>query len=134
MIVHGKVFSIKDKYVVFHVDAAEFRLGEIVIIKRGKHRTLNQNALYWKYLTYCIENGLKEQGHFSPDALHANLKDHFLSTKQLTAGQFKIIETGSTTLLSTKEFGQYIEKVDMFVTDFFGLDTSPFWEIHGGKQ
>lgn len=130
MIVHGRVNTIKNNLVVFCVDRNNFKIGERCIIKRGTVRTLNQNALYWTYLTYCIENGLKDQGHFSPEALHENLKSHFLSTKQLSQGQFKVIESGSTTLLSKSEFSDYFEKVDHFINDFFGMDTSPFWEVH----
>ena len=55
-------------------------VGETLNIKWGSTRTLNQNALYWRYLTFLIEDcGLKDQGHFSPDALHIDLKTPYIA-------------------------------------------------------
>ena len=58
------------------------RQGEIVTLKWGSTRSIPQNSLYWKYLTWLIEDaGLKDQGHFSAEALHIDLKTHLLSEK-----------------------------------------------------
>ena len=103
--------------------------GEIVTVKWGAERTISQNSLYWVFLDWLIRHGgLKEQGHFSPDALHLDLKTHFLAEKIMTRGQFVAVEEPTTTTLGKAEFSEYMDKVDHFVQEFFGITTATFWE------
>ena len=106
-------------------------VNEICTLKWGSTRTLSQNAFLWVFYTWLIEHGgLKEHGHFFPQALHDNLKAHFLAEKIMSKGQFVAIEEGSTTQLNKAEFSEYFEKVNAFVMEFFECDTSPFFEEH----
>lgn len=89
--------------------------GEMVSLKWGSERTLPQNALYWKFLDWLINDaGLKDKGHFCNIALHDNFKAHF--------------KIKSTNQMDKVEFGEYFDKVDELVKDFFEIDTAPFWE------
>lgn len=107
--------------------------GEIVNLKWGSTRSVSQNSLYWLYLNWLINEGkLKDHGHYSADALHMNLKAHFLSEKIFEKGKFKAIEESTTTNLDKVEFGEYIEKVDAFMNEFFDVDTTAFWEEYQG--
>lgn len=102
--------------------------GELVTVKWGSTRTLSQNALYWAFLSWLIQHGgLKEHGHYSAEALHLDLKAHFLAEKVFTKGQITAAEEATTTDLGKAEFGEYVEKVNQFVCEFFGVDTQPFW-------
>lgn len=106
-------------------------IAEIVTVKWGSTRTNSQNALYWVYLAWLINHGgLRDHGHFCEQALHENLKAHFLSEKIMVKGQFKAIDDPSTTELGKAEFGEYMDKVDLFMKEFFNVDTSAFWEEH----
>lgn len=105
------------------------KAGELLTVKWGSVRTLSQNALLWTYYTWLIDHaGMKDNGFFCPEALHASLKAHFLSEKIMSRGEFKAIEEGTTTTLTRSEFGEYVDKIDHFVSEFFEIDTSAFWE------
>jgi len=104
------------------------KVGDYVDVKWGSTRSLAQNSLYWLYLTFIIEDGgLKEQGWYSPQAFHDNMKKYFLSEKIMVKGQFKALNEASTTMMSKVEFGEYMDKVDAFVQEKYEIDTSAFW-------
>lgn len=93
------------------------RVGETLTVKWGSTRTLSQNSFYWVFLTWLInDGGLKDIGHFDPQALHENLKAHF--------------KTDTTTTFNKVEMGEWMDQVNQFMIDFFHIDTSPFWKTY----
>lgn len=105
------------------------KISTIVTVHWGRPRSLQQNALYWAFLNWCIEHGgLKNEGHFSADALHLDLKAYFLAEKIYDKGQFRAIEEVTTTTMGRAEFSEYFTKVEEFIKEFFEIDTAGFWK------
>jgi len=105
------------------------RVGEIVTVKWGSTRTLQQNAFLWTYYSWLLKHGgIQEHGFFCVEAIHSSMKAHFLSEKIMTKGEWKAVEEGSSTLLNKLEFGEFMERIDSFIVSFFGIDTSAFWQ------
>ena len=129
--------GIKDGKIMTVIECNEKtpKKGEIVTVKWGSTRSHSQNSLYWCYLNWLIEHaGLKDHGHFDPQALHQNLKVHFLSEKIMDKGEFKAVEEPTTTILGKSEFGEYFTKVDQFMFEFFQIDTTAFWTEYEGRK
>lgn len=107
------------------------KVGQVISVKWGAIRSLSQNSLYWVFLTWLInEGGLKDQGHYSVEALHLDFKACLLSEKRVKKGIFKIIEMGTTTQLDKIQFGEYLDAVNKLVGEIFHVDTSPFWDTY----
>lgn len=129
MKIQAQIIGIEDKIIKVKVAQQRFRTGDKVYIVKNSQRSLSQNAFLWKYYTFLIEDmGLKDQGFFCPEAIHASLKARFLSEKAMSKGEWKIIEEGSSAILSKSEFSEYFEKVDHFVCDFFEISTAEFFD------
>jgi len=130
----GKITVIQDDQKAVFVELIEpanFKMNDLVDIKKHKSkRSISQNRLYWAYLTWIISidgGGLIEQGHFSPDALHEDIKAWVVSKypHQFTT---KKINKFTTTELDTKEFTEFINLIDReLMVSFFEIDTSKFW-------
>jgi len=78
------------------------------IKRKSKKRTESQNAYYWA----CM-NVIAEDTGNDPEILHNTFKAKFLVDH---SGKFPVVR--STTELGTIEFGDYIEKIRVFVADF----------------
>lgn len=81
-----------------------------------KNRSLAQNKLYWKWIT-CIGD---EIGYTS-DELHAIMADKFLLDEIIEYGGKEIRKDKSTSRLTTKQFTEYLEKIDRFASAELGI-------------
>ena len=124
----ARILAVKDNLIKAEVAQQRFKVGDKISIVKGSERTVSQNNFYWLYLTFVIDNGAKEHGHFDPYGLHLSLKRYFLSDKTMTRGQWKEIEESTTTDLSKSGFGEYFEKVDHLINETLGVDTSSFFQ------
>lgn len=139
MSVKGRVVKVVEKngamYCVVQMNGKLPAVGDFVTMKWGSVRSLSQNALYWVYLNWLIDHaGLKDQGHFSAEALHIDLKTHILAQKIFDRGKFKAIEEATTTDLNKTDFGEYLTKVEEVIKDIFNIDSAPFWLEHKKGQ
>ena len=106
----GKIENKKlvlDNNTGFNDYTASLKQGDLMILdikKRRKFRSLNQNALYWKWLE-IIGNDLG----YDIEELHPTFKAMFLMDRSL-----KVPLIRSTSKLSTIEFGQYLNKIEKF--------------------
>jgi hypothetical protein len=89
----------------------------ITVSKKGKPRSLNQNAYMWAVVYEYIAD---ETGH-SPEEVHAAMKQLFLPRQFLPFGGHTVEMAKSTTDLSTEEFESFIERVRSFAATELSL-------------
>lgn len=128
----GKVTAIQDdeKAVFIQFDEkCKFKLNELANVssKRFK-RTLPQNNFYWAFITWCVhENGgaLCDQGHFSVNALHEDVKAWIEAAH---SHDFPIGKKFSTAGLDKRDFGRFFDLVNAeLMIEKLGVDTSPLF-------
>lgn len=85
----------------------------IEITEDKDSRSVKQNKLYWEWVS-VIGNELG----YTKDETHAILRDKFLGYTETTTKFSVIKELRSTTKLKVKEFKDYLEQIDMFVSEY----------------
>lgn len=93
------------------------RSVEILIHRKKKHRSVQQNRYYWLIVTM-----LSEHTGFTREELHQILKQRFLKTEKVHEDTGAIYEyTRSTTELTTIEYEDYLESVRRFAAEDFQM-------------
>ncbi len=114
MIIHND--SDKDM-AISHIKALNIDKPWTVVIKPyKKNRSLSQNKLYWKWIT-CIGDEIG----YERDELHAIMADKFLPDEIVEYGGKQIKKDKSTSRLNTKEFTEYLEKIDRWAVTEMGI-------------
>lgn len=95
---------------------------DIAVTRRRATRSAVQNNFWWGVVVAL----LSEHTGFSPDEMHDVLKAKFLPRRlAVTDGNGEIVNEfvvgGSTTRLSTLEFGELIERVRQWAADYLGV-------------
>lgn len=88
----------------------------IKVTKKKNKRSLDQNALYWLWLT-CIE---QETGNEKED-LHDFFRLKYLGGEWREVFGSKCFKIVSTTTLDTNIFRQYLDKVQIFANTELGI-------------
>lgn len=101
------------------------RLGHgVEVTEKEKPRTVQQNALYWKWVE-AIGNYVG----YSRRQLHHMFKKHFLGMDRWQGRNGEWYEEPkSTTELNTKEFTEYLGKVEIYANQAgVMLPTKDYW-------
>ena len=115
----GGVASIPDDFYrgIEKIDGA----FEIKVTAAKDIRTLQMNSLYWHWIGL-----LSEYSGYTKKELHSYFKTKLLCMEELVNGE-KIIDCQSTTDLTIKEFGHYLQEVARLAVENFNyvLPDSP---------
>lgn len=90
---------------------------EIIIHRKKKHRSVQQNRYYWMAVTM-----LSDHTGFTKDEMHSVLKTKFLKTEKVNENTGVIYEyVKSTTELTTTEFMDYVADIQRFASEEFDI-------------
>ena len=104
------------------------KIGDLCVVKWGRTRSLSQNALYWVFLDWLLNDcGMKDE-YGTSEELHETFKAAFLTTTRFGLDGKNYMKFESTTALDKLAFGEYLEKVNKACIESFGIDTAPFWK------
>jgi len=128
MKVKAKVLKTKENQVLLKCNGKIPKVGDIVTLRWGRVRSNSQNALYWVWLNWIIDNGGQNKGYLDATELHDVLKARLLSRKIEAKGGIKTIIIGTTTDLKKDEFVAYMEKCEHIVEEFLGISSKEFYK------
>ena len=117
---------------IFHIQNKE-RLREwarmnpgkqlmIRIDKRGSRRSNPQNRYYWGVVVQEVKLGFLNIGYeITAEETHYFLKEKFNSISIENKEGININVPGSTTQLTKTQFGEYVEKIARFASEYLGI-------------
>ena len=113
---NGKVTYQNKELFDDHMLSYEGRTVVITVGEQRKRRSLNLNSYYWAVVVKL----LSEETGYDKDEMHEVLKSMFLRTRYQIKGVW-VDGTKSTTKLSNKEMGEFIEEVKRFASTTLGV-------------
>ena len=94
-----------------------------IIIRLAGKRSSPQNRYYWGAMLPIVKEGLKGVGiDMSKEQTHEMLKYRFLKREFVTSDGHILQSIGSTTELSTKEFNEYIESIQIWSAEYLNVN------------
>lgn len=108
------------------LSAFEGKAIEVIIRKKKKHRSTQQNRYYWGVIVELIKNYLQEvdpQVIWTPEKVHEIIKFKFLRCQKVNSdtAEIEFEYTRSTTDLSTSEFMDLIAQIQQWSAETFDL-------------
>ena len=106
---------------------------EVEIKPYKKNRSLRQNKLYFAWMKI-----IGDQLGYESEEIHAIMADKFLVDKFVEYAGKQIKRDKSTSKLNTKEFTDYLQRIDRFVASELGIilpvPDDQYYEIFGIKK
>ena len=94
----------------------------VEVSKCTNNRSLAQNRLYWLYMSQISKGyDLSHGKQHSPETWSEYFKHQFLDSKIIEVRGEVIKQTKTTTKLNTKEFTDYLERIDIYCADELGV-------------
>ena len=96
-----------------------FQQVEIIVRKKRRSRSLEQNAYYWGVVIPMVKEGLNDLGwQYDAEDTHEYLKEQYLRVEELNekTGELRI-RTGSTKKITTTRFMEYIADIQQFASE-----------------
>ena len=82
-----------------------------------KNRSLAQNRLYWMWINIFAQHINGSTSKESLEEIHTLFKVRFLGTEERFVDNKKLIIPKSTRTLNTKEFTEYLQKLEMLAVE-----------------
>lgn len=98
---------------------------EVIVRKKRKHRSLQQNNYYWGVVVPLVRDGLKDSGIMivTTEITHEFLKMKFLERIKIYDNSGEVTEIpGSTKDLTTSEMMDYIATIQIWGADFLNVN------------
>ena len=91
---------------------------EIIVRRKRKHRSVQQNRYYWLIVTM-----MADYTGFTKDEMHSVLKSRFLKSEKVNTETGAVFEyVKSSAGLSTVEAEEYYDQVRQFASEEFGIN------------
>lgn len=126
IVLNIQMSSPSEKSVLFKALSGLHGMYTIDIKQARKLRSTAQNRLYWGCYVAALRNHLLKQGDvISDDLIHDIYKNKFLPARPIIShatGELIGMVGGSTTDLSTVEFNEYLDRIQAYLAETFGIE------------
>ena len=105
------------KGAIEYIDSIFAQEKRVTIVITKEQRTLDQNRLYWLWLTCISQNTGNDK-----DSLHEYFVSKYLQPELVQVFEKMIYKRLSTTLLDTKQFTEYLNKIQLFANTELSIE------------
>ena len=105
------------KEAIKYIDSIFAQDKRVTIVITKEQRTLDQNRLYWLWLTCISQNTGNDK-----DSLHEYFILRYLQPELIQVFEKIIYKRLSTTLLDTRRFTEYLNKIQIFANTELAIE------------
>ena len=105
------------KEAIKYIDSIFAQDKRVTVVITKEKRTLEQNRLYWLWLTCISQNTGNDK-----DSLHEYFVSKYLQPELIQVFEKMIYKRLSTTTLDTKKFTEYLNKIQLFANTELSIE------------